>query len=339
MVPGGRYVADARGARLSSATASASRVIAEQRAGGSSAEGDKSRPHLANSLYDSYIVSDRFSDWIGAYETAWRTAGTGALGRLFTEDATYRPGPFELTISGLDAIAEFWESERDGPDEVFSVAYGLVAAQGDTGVARVEVTYAGSRQRTYRNLWVIALAHDDRCRGFEEWPFHPEQRLTPPEDTLYDGELVDFKLYDIRDDLVGTLGEYCGGVWFSGQGETRRLNVAMTTATPTATRLAAEAVAAAAGLSEQVAFPLVVWSLQQLQAGRKRLETAAGVLLPDSPAQLRSTWIDESRNLVAVGVAPELSSAGLQVLSDAVAQSGVPVAVNVERGQWVAAAG
>jgi ketosteroid isomerase-like protein len=283
-------------------------------------------------------MSGRFSSWIDAYEAAWRTPGTAALTRLFTEDASYRPGPFELTISGLDAIAEFWEAERDGPDEVFSIAYEVVAAQGDTGVARVEVTYSGSRQRTYRDLWVITLA-DDRCRAFEEWPFHAEQRLTPAEDTLYDGELVDFKLYDIRDDLVETLGAYCGGVWFSGQGETRQLNVAITTATPTKTRVAAEVIVAAAGLSEQVAFPLVAWSLEQLQAGRERFETTAGAFLPESPAQLRSTWIDEARNLVAVGVAPELSSPGLQVLVDAIAASGVPVAVTVERGQWIAAAG
>jgi hypothetical protein len=284
-------------------------------------------------------VSDRFNSWLEAYEAAWRTAGTSALTRLFTEGASYRPGPFELTISGLDAIGEFWEAVRGGPDEVFSLTYELIAVQGDIGVARVEVTYAGSRQRTYRDLWVITLAPDDRCRAFEEWPFHPEQTLTPPEDTLYDGELVDFKLYDIRDDLVETLGVYCGGVWFAGQGETRQLNVAVTTETPTETRVAAEAIAAAAGLSDHVAFPPVAWSLEQLQAGRERFETAAGGLLSDSPAQLRSTWIDEARNLVAVGVAPELSSAGLQVLADAIAASGVPVAVTVERGQWTAAAG
>jgi len=137
-------------------------------------------------------VSDRFTAWIDAYEKAWRTAGTGALTRLFTEDASYRPGPFELTAAGLEAIAEFWEAERDGPDEMFTLSSELVAAQGDIGVARVEVVYAASRQRTYRDLWVITLASDGRCRAFEEWPFHPEQALTPPEDTPYDGELVDF---------------------------------------------------------------------------------------------------------------------------------------------------
>ena len=284
-------------------------------------------------------VSDRFTSWIDAYEAAWRTAGTGALTQLFTEDASYRPGPFELTVSGLDAIAEFWEATRDGPDEVFSLTYELVAAQGDIGVARVEVTYAGSRQRTYRDLWVITLAHDGRCHAFEEWPFHPDQTLTPAEDTLYDGELVDFKLYDIREDLVETLGAHCGGVWMSGQGETRRLNVAVTTEAPVRTRAAAEAIAAAAGLAGQVTFLPVVWSLAQLQAGRERFEAAAGGFLSDGPAQLRGTSIDVARNLVAASVAPELSSVGLRVLAEAIATSGVAVNVTVERGRWIAAAG
>ncbi len=284
-------------------------------------------------------MSDRFAAWIDAYEKAWRTSGTGVLTRLFTEDATYRPGPFELTAVGLEAIADFWEAERDGPDEVFTLSSDLVAAQGDTCVARVEVVYAGSRQRTYRNLWVITLASDRRCRAFEEWPFHPEQALTPPEDTLYDGEFVDFKLYDVREALTNALGEYCGGVWLSGRGERRRLNVAVTTRAPARTRAAAEAIAATAGLKQHVAFPPVVWSLAELQAGRERFEEAARRFLSDSPAKLRQTWIDEPRNLLAVGVAPELSEAGLRALAQAITAAGVPVQMSVQRGHWVAVAG
>jgi ketosteroid isomerase-like protein len=280
-------------------------------------------------------VSDRFTGWIDAYEKAWRTAGTGALTRLFTDDASYRPGPFALTAAGLEAIGEFWEAERDGPDEMFTLSSELVAAQGDIGVARVEVVYAGSRHRTYRDLWVITLASDGRCRAFEEWPFHPEQALTPAEDTPYDGELVDFKLFDVREALTNELGEHCGGVWMSGHGETRRLNVAVTTRAPAWTRAAVDAIAATAGLKEHVAFPPVVWSLAELQAGRERFEAAVGNSVPG----LRHTSIDEPRNLVTVGIAPELSEAGLRVLAQAIMAAGVPVQVTVQRGRWIAAAG
>ena len=183
------------------------------------------------------------------------------------------------------------------------------------------------------------MASDGRCCAFEEWPFHPEQALTPPEDTLYDGELVDFKLDDVREALTHELGEHCGGVWMSGRGETRLLNVAVTTRAPARTRTAADAIAAKAGLKEHVAFPPVVWSLAELQAGRERFEAAAGGFLSDSPAKLRQTSIDELRNLVTVGIAPELSEAGLRVLAQAITAAGVSVQVSVQRGRWVAAAG
>ena len=35
------------------------------------------------------------SDWVAAYERAWRAPGTGALAGIFTQDATYRQSPYE----------------------------------------------------------------------------------------------------------------------------------------------------------------------------------------------------------------------------------------------------
>jgi SnoaL-like domain len=123
-------------------------------------------------------VSDRHAAWIDAYEAAWRTEGTATLGKLFTEAATYQPAPFDEPLTGLSAIAQFWEDEREGPDEVFTMDSEIVAAQGDTAVARLEVIYGDPPQRTYRDLWIITLASDGRCRHFEEWPFHPGQART-----------------------------------------------------------------------------------------------------------------------------------------------------------------
>jgi SnoaL-like domain len=116
--------------------------------------------------------------WIESYERAWRTAGTADLERLFTGDATYRPGPFDEPVVGLAAIAVFWEGEREGPDERFTLAWQPVAIDADVGVARVEVVYAGPPERIYRDLWIVTLAADGRCSAFEEWPFFPGQRLS-----------------------------------------------------------------------------------------------------------------------------------------------------------------
>lgn len=115
----------------------------------------------------------RLRTWINEYERAWRTAGTDWLAYLFTPDATYSMGPFEPTHRGIAAIAELWEREREGPDEVFSMQHEIVAAEGDTGVVAVEVWYGDPVTRHYRDLWIVRLADDGRCTSFEEWPFWP----------------------------------------------------------------------------------------------------------------------------------------------------------------------
>lgn len=111
--------------------------------------------------------------WIERYEQVWRTPGTDGLAQLFAADVVYLPSPWAEPLRGLAPLAEFWEAERDGPDEQFTMTSEIVAVDGDVGVARVEVTYgSGSR---WRDLWVIHLDADGRCTAFEEWPFAPEQ--------------------------------------------------------------------------------------------------------------------------------------------------------------------
>lgn len=117
--------------------------------------------------------------WISSYERAWRTAGTEPLARLFSEDARYRMSPYEEPAEGLAAVAALWESEREGPDESFEMRHEVIAVEGDTAVVRVEVDYA--RGPEYRDLWVIRLGPDGRCRDFEEWPFWPEKGPTAEE--------------------------------------------------------------------------------------------------------------------------------------------------------------
>lgn len=115
----------------------------------------------------------RFESWIEAYERAWRTEGTGPVADLFSEDASYSTAPYEEPHVGLKAIAAMWEAERLGPDEDFRMRSELIAAEGDTGVARVTVDYGPPRGQGYRDLWVITLDGDGRCTRFEEWPFWP----------------------------------------------------------------------------------------------------------------------------------------------------------------------
>jgi hypothetical protein len=124
------------------------------------------------------VNREQVSDWVAAYERAWRVSGTGALAGIFTQDATYRQGPYEEPITGLPAIAAMWEAERDGPDEVFRMTSDVIAADGDTAVVRVEVGYGDPVDQEYRDLWVLRFADDARCDWFEEWPFWPGQAHT-----------------------------------------------------------------------------------------------------------------------------------------------------------------
>ena len=114
--------------------------------------------------------------WVDAYEQAWRSAGTASLAGLFTQDATYRASPWAPPVVGLEAISEFWEAEREGPDEDFTMVSAVVAVDGDTAVVAAQVEYGGPDPAQWRDLWVLRFGVDGRCRAFEEWPFAPEQR-------------------------------------------------------------------------------------------------------------------------------------------------------------------
>ena len=49
--------------------------------------------------------------------------------------------PYDEPAAGLEAIASLWEAERDGPDEPLRMTAEVVAVEGNTGVARVKVSY------------------------------------------------------------------------------------------------------------------------------------------------------------------------------------------------------
>jgi ketosteroid isomerase-like protein len=109
--------------------------------------------------------------WLARYERAWRSPGTDQLTALFTPDATYSLEPYAEQLTGVAAIARMWESEREGPDEVFRMTSEIVAVDGDVAVVRVEVGYRDPVAEEFRDLWIIRFAADGRCAAFEEWPF------------------------------------------------------------------------------------------------------------------------------------------------------------------------
>jgi len=112
--------------------------------------------------------------WIAAYEQAWRTAGTDRLADLFAADVSYVPSPWAEALNGLDELAPFWETEREGPGEPFDMTSEVIAVEGDAAVVRLAVDYRATGER-WRDLWVLRFGPDGRCTSFEEWPFAPDQ--------------------------------------------------------------------------------------------------------------------------------------------------------------------
>jgi hypothetical protein len=111
--------------------------------------------------------------WVAHYEQLWRTPGTGLLSELFVPEATYLPSPWAQPVEGLEQIAQFWDVERDGADEEFTMSSEVVAVEARTAVVRVFVSYGAGVNRSWRDLWVLRFAADGRCSWFEEWPFAP----------------------------------------------------------------------------------------------------------------------------------------------------------------------
>ena len=131
----------------------------------------------------------QLTKWLRGYERAWRTPGTDVLSELFAEEATYSTSPYEDPHRGLTAIGEMWEAERSSPDEDFEISSEVVAVDGDTGVASIEVRYGtpeekGERdhrqQEEYRDLWIVRLNEAGLCFHFEEWPFWPPDQKGAP---------------------------------------------------------------------------------------------------------------------------------------------------------------
>lgn len=120
-------------------------------------------------------------DWIDAYERAWRTAGVEPLPALFTDDASYRQGPYHPPVVGLASIGEMWEAERAGADEAFTMSHDLIAVEGDTAVVRVEVNYGDPVPQEFLDLWIMRFAGDGRCCHFEEWPYWPDATTFEPD--------------------------------------------------------------------------------------------------------------------------------------------------------------
>jgi ketosteroid isomerase-like protein len=123
--------------------------------------------------------ADEVMRWVAEYERAWRDGDLAAVERLFTEDAHYRPSPYEESEVGHEAIKAFWLDD-DGLE--FTMDARPVAVEGLNAVVRVEVHYGGPTRQEYRDLWVLRFADDGRVEDYEEWAYWPGKSFSAADD-------------------------------------------------------------------------------------------------------------------------------------------------------------
>ena len=116
------------------------------------------------------MKSDDAMRWVAEYERAWRDGDLDAVEHLFTEDAHYRPSPYDEPEVGHDAIKAFW---LDDEGKEFTVDAAPVAVEGHNTVVRVEVHYLKPVHQEYRDLWLLRFADDGRVEDYEEWAYWP----------------------------------------------------------------------------------------------------------------------------------------------------------------------
>ena len=113
---------------------------------------------------------DEVMRWVTGYERAWQNGDVDAVADLFTEDAHYRPSPYDEAEVGHAAIRAFW---LDDEGQTFTVRAEPVAVEGRDAVVRLEVHYGDPTRQEYRDLWVLRFATDGRVEDFEEWAYWP----------------------------------------------------------------------------------------------------------------------------------------------------------------------
>ena len=109
--------------------------------------------------------------WLDAYVAAWRSNDRADITALFTEDAVYRPLPYDQPLRGGEATARAWIADPDPPGS-WTADYQAVAATGEVGVGRGVTRYragGGRPEREYANVFVLRFDEQGRCHDYVEW--------------------------------------------------------------------------------------------------------------------------------------------------------------------------
>lgn len=113
-----------------------------------------------------------FESWLEGYKRAWETRDPQAAADLFTEDALYHETPFGEPARGREGIREYWTENPQRSQEDVRFAYGVLAVEGERGIAHWTSNFtklpSGDRV-ALDGIFVIKLDAAGRCTELREW--------------------------------------------------------------------------------------------------------------------------------------------------------------------------
>jgi SnoaL-like domain len=114
---------------------------------------------------------DRLSAWFDRFGRAWEQRDADQAAALFSDDGSYRDGPFEEPLIGPAALRAHW-SQLPAPRPGITFTHELIAAMDDGGVAHWHGSYSRASDDVLVELdgiLLVTLDEDGRCREFREW--------------------------------------------------------------------------------------------------------------------------------------------------------------------------
>lgn len=113
----------------------------------------------------------RAQEWLDAYVEAWRSGDREQIGKLFSEEVSYRYHPYDEPVLGSQAVVQSWLEDWD-PNEPWQAEYGVHAVDGDrvvaTGTSRY-MKYHDHPERLYHNVFLLEFDEEGRCQEFTEF--------------------------------------------------------------------------------------------------------------------------------------------------------------------------
>lgn len=116
--------------------------------------------------------AEKLKAWLDAYGRAWATRDPQAVGKLFSEDATYQETPFVEPMRGREAIVDYWLQKVKNRQQNPQFGCQVLAVNEYVGIARWQASFIRVSTKKPVNLdgiFLLRFGEDNLCHALEEW--------------------------------------------------------------------------------------------------------------------------------------------------------------------------